>query len=781
MGPSSEVIKDAIMQYGELVSGFRAQLKENSTKTQTASANPAELVQLQKSRADQLEALYQVISTANELGHPHIVENLGENQKLVLGLTTTLIECSKIKDYAGKLPNAIFTFLTKLKTLTEELLKKLKFEKICAAYTKNNNSEQLKKAIAFILSNTVDARAKAEKSKQDAVKVEEQKKTLETIEKNKARKSEAPKAGIPSTKRPHEGDVNGSKPNKKFASDTGAAVPSAKPIPKRPTSNLLGITSKPITKPAPKPAPKKRESPPPVSKLGAILDSINEAPKPPKAPVAPDRPPETAEEKKRRERKESRRHLRVKFKEGADLEEVREFTHEKAEDEGRQGDMLRDAHDDRSEGMMHKKRVSEKLDTAMEDDESSTLEDGNFPPNSLVQVDLSNIPKSTKHGPSYVTRGGDKPFTTPDQEIQKQREQLELLAVYTNPSDIPKTPKEPGQADDDSGRLIRDLVRPSEPWVAQRLQELQTYGPEHAFRLFASRIQAQQSANSAPSPSTTIDSLLQGNSGASSNIHTSPQHQSQNLIKQAKYQAMEQDAFHNLMRIVDSLKGKPYPPTEPPAHMTDPLQKAEWWAGFNRDKAIKDAQVAAQLAAQKAQQAQQAQKAQQAQMIQHAQMVAAQFQPPPMVPQQPAPPMQSQVPYPIPPPPPPQSFPHLQPSRAQPNAASSLMSEDDVTAQVQAYLAGAGMSQPSHQQYNNNKGWSGDKGRNDGYDNDQGYEDNGKWSKNKGKRGHEKKTWGNWDGPLDENGQYKGKKRPCVFFQQGKCAKGDKCTFLHET
>jgi hypothetical protein len=741
-------LKDAIEKFASFFMAQRVQIKATTVKMDSLAKDSTEYKQLEGVRAKLLASLYETINAAVEYGHSRIVQNLGGHQKLVNGLTGTLIDCNKAGDMKGQLPRAVFKLLAKFQTMSDELLQKLKFDKLRSRWERLGD-EDITKDIATILANTTNAKKRATDAKQDG-EADKEKSLKEKVDQanSRAYETNSPQPANPA-KRPHEGDDSDTKPNKKIASEVSGTNSSSSKLPpiRKAASNLLGISSKPVARSAPK---KREVSPPLVSKLGAILASIEKPREVRKVAEAPPRPPETPEEKARRERKESRRHLRVRFKEGAELEEIKLFKHERAEDEGRQDEMLKDAHEHRLEGMMHKKQSQASKLIENEDEDEYEPSEADIP-YQVTPIQVTNKP--TNFGEIYVTRGGSRTFTTLEQEIQRKREGAELMVIYTTPDEIPPTPKEftfanssemEGADDYEPEPLVKT---PTEPWLVQRLHEIQQYGPEVARHVFAHTQPARQIDQDAAHPRLppTISAAFPPQFGAP----FQQGHQSQ---------LPPSDPFAFLQSIVKSLKGKPYPPTEPPEWMTDQAKRDEWMAGYMRDNPVKvQAEVPQRMA----------------------QMQATNtIQPPHFAPQHLAqqPP---QMTFPLP----------VQQPGIPVNSNNTQMPNP---ADLQAYLAGVQIGDRAGQaDYGSWTGNTKTSNESNGYANQSQPRWEGNWNTDntkagrsydkKPRGGHNQKSVGNNNPVLfDERGEYKGKKRPCRFYQEGKCAKGAACTYLHD-
>ena len=158
-------------------------------------------------------------------------------------------------------------------------------------------------------------------------------------------------------------------------------------------------------------------------------------------------PPETKEERTKRLRKEQRRKLRVSFKPEDSLIDVRYFTHDPEEELGHDASQVMDVGDIESEGRMFKKQhhLDQDAMDIDEDDENDKLLVTEFsrpyPPPSLV--DFTDTPQADRER-NYEPHGGgiQKPECA-EREIQERREANTLMAIYTDPSDIPPSPKEP--------------------------------------------------------------------------------------------------------------------------------------------------------------------------------------------------------------------------------------------------------------------------------------------------------------------------------------------------
>lgn len=830
-----------------------------------------------------VKALYTVIIPA----HQDVRDTLATVDRFVVGLTNILRICIKAEDYVGDLALTIFELMSKFTKASEALLTRSKFEGIVKKFNRNRieskdadkeekrRHEDIKRFVESIMKNTVEAQDRSVmKTAEGPIKKEEQKNapSPKTMEKSSKAAGTLLASGL---KRPRESDGINNIPNKKVSSE-GAKIAVAKPsttktIPLKP-NDFFAKLGKPAPKPVASATPAakaviKKPAPVPTrpSTITALLADIQKPKEVPKLPVAPQRPPETPEEKSKRERKESRRHLRVRFKDGGDLTEIRLFKHEQSEDEGRMGDMLRDAHDDRSEGMMHKQRVQE-ASGMDEDDTEIEINDKPWP--EFSGIDFSVLGERILK--NFTTRGGQVSFKTPQQQIQDKLEETELMVVYTADTDIPYSPKEPpfepsvpgnekllfqprqyevqqrlldiglygvecvvpniirkaeeqefgrtGQMRGQPSNSVQDilsLLNRMDPQQAPPAPEIQNNKPSDVFALLnaMAKVLAFQNPNYHRQPAALPQSILLEQLSSISQSNTAPTNIDQLIIdaQASSYcpPGMDPAAMVNLGRVFAIKKGLTFPATEPPEWMPG-TAKYMWLEGVILEQAAKAAADKA-IAEEKVKRKEEADQA--ALVLQLQQIIASQQQQP----QQTQPPMAyPQIPG--------FTFP------AAANMASAPASGYDPD-HLQKALAGLGYvgqggavpAQQQHQQQVPQWPTTGPTQSNTNYDAQNAYqqmynqathnqpaynqpaynlptydqqaqqpswqsEQKDAYKSDTSRHGQDTADFGNktrWDGAekhdkRQKDPDYKRGTKPCKFWQEGKCAKGANCTFIHD-
>lgn len=354
-----------------------------------------------------------------------------------------------------------------------------------------------------------------------------------------------------------------------------------------------------------------------IGGIGALLEEISK-PKP-AGRVTPEKESkvkkdETPEEKARRLRKEKRRHLRVSWKDDNVLTEVRVFHKDIAEDEGRASNMILDARDDRSEGMVLRQGLKGGAQLDDEDEEDELPYRPWFQP---PGIDFAFLPQD-RRDTNFVTRGGLLEFETEQQKFIAERENKEPMLVYIALTDIPPTPKSPHiqpQEDTDMQSGTVESLPQDSPQLAEihlRWTEANSRGLSWA-RLNALR--RAQKAHAPPAgitqqpnlqltPPKTFDQATPvAREGAmskedqvialltSSRVHNwadPDPYDPANLKTHRRYDYVDvelQRAASLVEDVAEKLKGKPAPPTEPPEWMKhDSARVAEWWHGYNKDK-----------------------------------------------------------------------------------------------------------------------------------------------------------------------------------------------------
>ncbi|KAH0536423.1 hypothetical protein FGG08_006692 [Glutinoglossum americanum] len=489
---TSEEIKAALKLYWDLHKGIHDVWKAQVAALKKAESEQAkdEIPKLKLQVSKSLRMIDIAVTTALELGHKDILECLAD-VALPQYLISWLYGRVQGDDINGSLTTKILELLCRCTTLTESTLEKWKFDKLQPRFSKRGN-DHTKALVKRLLDNVAAATKRLAGSKENEPATRDPKAKVD---------SGAPKPAesVSGAKRPREADAGGQPQSKRQNPVAGAVSGSA-------STKNSGLAKRPAIdikkSPSLAPASSKQPSVNPVKQLSnvkvkanhvqarksALFSSFSTSTQPgqrtsegsaptasmgearpqnvfnfstaianlerksdPESSVAPvnSGPPETPEEKRIRLKKEARRKLTklgVRFKPADSLVQVRYITHE-AEEDPDEGSHVRDARNDREEGRIFKQHV--------EKDMMDEEEDGG--PGSVVSfkpwaqpslIDFSTLGETIHHGDmtiynaNYLPRGGTKEPDSPEKKTQEQRETMTLMVVYTDPSDIPRTPRE---------------------------------------------------------------------------------------------------------------------------------------------------------------------------------------------------------------------------------------------------------------------------------------------------------------------------------------------------
>ncbi|PON28159.1 hypothetical protein TGAM01_v202653 [Trichoderma gamsii] len=668
---TSALIAGRVQQAGEFFIKLRGDMNKAKLDVDNATKNKVpepQLAELKKVFEQKKEAFYRALDVTIEHADDVVLDNLGGHQKLVLSLVNAMISSIKAGDFSGKLPKALLEIFTHFR-MTKKIAETTNFETVRKRF-EDKGDDEVKEMAREIAANMKKALKSAEAETATGY--------TGTSAASRAKAGNKLSADASSAKRPRDEDSD-SRTVKKIAVEPGSSSLSkklAQPKIQQPAvskiiapkgiSSLLPGKARPISKPVVKadadsPSTSsddrikadvkkmvakvepsrstvpKVESKPPVAKassassssalsgIASLLDSIN-APKPVEAPVPATKEtrdsdtPEAPEEKAKRLRKEARRKLRVSWKPETELVQVRIFHKDDEEDEGRGSNLTRDAADDRSEGMVLKQRANVEED---DDDDDIPYQPWLGP----IEIDFSALADDVR-AKNYVTRGGTVTFTTDEQQRIAEREQRELMAIYTDIDDIPATPKSPlpeaataVSTEAKMGYLPREDAKFEE--IQLRWRDEQQYGLDEALRSAMKRLDAKHS------PSSKLDSILGRLQGSTSTSASSSQpmaslhsHSSLPLLlgaaaekqllailasdKTKAWRDPNPVLYGDSVRaynytdptvrlngnaveeVVKALISKAYPPTSPPDWLSfDQERVREWWFGYNKELAVR--------------------------------------------------------------------------------------------------------------------------------------------------------------------------------------------------
>lgn len=474
--PSSEKIKASLKQLWEIFNTIQSRWRSDSKMLMEAEdqKKTGELPVLKRRVAEQRDLLQSALKSSLEFTHPDVLYQLGQVKPFLYLCYQFLANRVKVADYEGDLASAIIEILCCSGTTTTEILEETKLSKALNVLKRKVN-DKTKALIQKIEDGAAAGSKKVKVSSPPVVDVTAETKPLKRPASQPAGRTstEAPSKKL----KPADTTTNG---DKKSAMTTATSRtlpttqqkrPGEKSVPGPVRTQGIKITNKPSSlftslnaaskKPnatpssvsAAKPAAKssvpvsaaKRSVPASVAKPAfSFKDTMAELLKPKEEKAAtPSKtekqlPPETPEEKAKRLRKESRRHLRVKFRPGDALVNIRYFNHDPEEETGHDENFVRDAGDIGGEGRMFKQHKE------MDDEDDEEDEETEYRPwRNPSLVNFTMIPEDERKRNYAPYGGGQAQPTCPERDANIAHDKATLEVFYIRSSDIPHSPREP--------------------------------------------------------------------------------------------------------------------------------------------------------------------------------------------------------------------------------------------------------------------------------------------------------------------------------------------------
>ncbi|KAJ5668543.1 Zinc finger CCCH-type [Penicillium maclennaniae] len=464
--PSADKVKGALVAFKDVIKVLRDAWKDQvqAMKLAENQGDNAKAAQLKESVALQRRIMDKIVDTALTVGHPTIVEKLGEHPLALSIFYSFLVDRFQAADFEGSLTVNILKLLVRFVTVDEELLQKTNIAKLLPRFIKKGGPS-VKELAQKIQENAVaSTKRKQQSGKEDPS--------------SKGSGADSPSAELAGAKRPREGESNHPPATKRMVVGSNAGKPSTaangltkagalngKPVnaaAPRPRANivapkpssLFGALSSASKRPgttnaeraaaqaAAKPADNQEKPAPPPPKpafsFGDIMADLSKPKEVVVAKPAEDRPPETEEEREKRLRKEARRKLRVTWKSDDSLTEVRLFTHDPDEELGPGDGSMRGMGDVKGEGSVLK--LHKDMDELEEEDLGGIRETTLNEYSGLSEVIIESEEQKSAN---FIKRGGEQQPSSPEKAAQEHRESTTLMVFYTSPADVPPSPKEP--------------------------------------------------------------------------------------------------------------------------------------------------------------------------------------------------------------------------------------------------------------------------------------------------------------------------------------------------